>query len=368
MKLLLFHNIATSYYKNIVFNEFYKIHNDFKVVHLAETEKIRDWKIDISDIEYPYEILAKGSLNDHSSIFFIRAVWKLLSEEKPDVVYFGGYYHVAYWTALLWAKIYKVKILLEMDSNRFDHVRVKSKELIKHFFITKCDIGLTYGELSKEYFIDLGMPSEKIVIKSNVSSRSLFYQSANLPKLKPLKYKKHFIYVGRFSEEKNLFRLLKAFHEAKTSTRASEWGLLLVGSGSQEKELKDYIVENNITGVIFLGFVDKHDLKNYYNNADVFILPSTREPWGLVTNEAMMCGLPVIISTQCGCSLDLVNGNGYTFDPFDEQELASLLCSYMLDEEDVLSQEEQSIKIIKEFTPEGAAKIIKKAINMAGEA
>lgn len=363
-KVLLIHNIATSYYKNIVFNEFFKLYNNFKVIHLAETENIRDWKIDLTDIEYPYSVLAQGSMNDYSKWFFIKKIWKTLNDERPNIIYIGGYFHIAYWVALLWAKIYKARVILEMDSNKFDHVREPKKEFIKKFFIKQCDVGMTYGELSKSYFLELGMPIKNIIIKPNVSSRTLFYTDSSLEKPRCMIHEKYFIYVGRFSKEKNLIFLLESFQEAFTKTNAEHWGLLLVGSGPQEDELQKYVKVNNIKNVVFSGFVDKKDLVCYYNHATVFVLPSIREPWGLVVNEAMMCGLPVVVSSQCGCSLDLVDGNGYIFDPFNNSQLVSIFIRYMTNQENILKQRTKSVSIVESFTPETAAQCISKAVSL----
>lgn len=358
-KILLFHNIATSYYKNIVFNEFYKIHKNFKVIHLAETEKIRDWKIDISDIEYLYAILAKGRLEDHSKIKMIKNIISILNEEDPDIVYLGGYYHIEYWIVLFWAKIKQRKIILEMDSNKFDHKRVYLKELIKKVFVSFIDIGITYGKLSMEYFKELGLDENKIVIKPNVTSKKLFHISQNKITFKK---KNNFIYVGRFSEEKNLIRLLEAFSDATTQSKTNDWGLILIGSGNQEDELNSFINSNNIENVEIIGFVDKYDLSKYYNSATVFILPSISEPWGLVANEAMACAKPVLISSQCGCSLDLVYENGYIFNPWNKNELVELLISYMKGNEDIEKQSIKSKEIIEHFTPQYAAKQILEAV------
>ncbi|WP_421716483.1 glycosyltransferase family 4 protein [Arcobacter arenosus] len=367
MKILLIHNIATSYYKNIVFNEFYKIYKNFKVLHLAETEKIRDWKIDLSDIEYPYEVLVQGSIDNKGKLYYIKKIWQLLNNENPKILYLGGYFHIAFWTALIWAKIHSVKIILEMDSNKFDHVRVEWKEYIKKIFVSNCTVGITYGELSRAYFQELGMSNKKIIIKPNVSSKTLFYKSNLLEKPNCMIIDNYFIYVGRFSKEKNLLLFLNAFNDAYKKLKTQKWGILLVGSGPQEEELKEYISKFNIPNVTFSGFVDKNDLVKYYNYSKVFVLPSTSEPWGLVANEAMMSGLPVIISTQCGCSLDLVQNNGFTFNPFNKLELEKILMTYMMEEVNINEQSKESLKLIEKFTPELAAKKIYDAITLIEE-
>ena len=360
-KLLLIHNIATSYYKNIVFNEFYNIHENFKVIHLAETEKIRDWKIDLSDIKYPCEVFAKGSSNDYSELFFVKKMISTLKKENPDIVYIGGYFHLSYWVALFWARLNNKKVILEMDSNKFDHKRVFVKELIKKFFVKFVDVGITYGELSKSYFIELGLCENKIVIKPNVTDSNLFRITTSKHTFTK---KYNFIYVGRFSEEKNLLSLLEAFKKAKNNDILNDWGLVLVGSGGQEKELKEYIKVNKIQNVEFTGFVDKNELAKYYTASTVFILPSISEPWGLVANEAMSCAKPVIISSQCGCSLDLVDNNGYIFDPWNQEELSEIMTNYIIGDVDIEKQSLKSLNIIKKFTPQYAASKIKYAMEL----
>lgn len=360
-KVLLLHNIATSYYKNIVFNEFYKIHKDFKVIHLAETEKIRDWKIDLSDIEYPYEVFAKGSSNDYSELFFVKKMLSALKKENPDIIYIGGYFHISYWVALFWAKLNNKKVILEMDSNKFDHKRVFIKELIKKFFVKFVDVGITYGELSKSYFMELGLSENKIAIKPNVTDSSLFKITTDNHIFRK---KYNFIYVGRFSEEKNLLLLLSAFNKSKNNDISDDWGLVLVGSGGQEKELKEYIKINKIQNIEFAGFVDKNELAKYYTASTVFVLPSISEPWGLVANEAMACAKPVIISSQCGCSLDLVDKNGYIVDPRNQEELSKIMTNYIIGNIDIEKQSLKSLNIIKDFTPEYAAGKIKDAMEL----
>ena len=357
-KVVFIHNIATAYYKNIVFNSFYEKHNNLKVIHLAETEKRRDWKVDLSDIKYPYEVLSKGCLDDVSNFKLLKKILIELNRELPDIVYLGGYYQAVYWFALLWAKIKKKKVIVEMDSNEFDHKRYFLKELIKKAFIKLCDAGLTYGQTSKSYLKQLGMKEERITIKPNVTHKDLFDKSLRKERPKEYHNKYNFLYVGRFSKEKNLIFLLDSFEQVNKGTDA-QWGLILIGSGPQEEELKSYLSEHGINNVSIISFIDKSELVTFYSHADLFVLPSISEPWGLVVNEAMACGLPVVVSKHCGCHLDLVRGNGFTFDPLDKAELSLILSKYINNKVNITLQKERSLKIISDYTPEKAAEKIK---------
>ena len=85
-----------------------------------------------------------------------------------------------------------------------------------------------------------------------------------------------------------------------------------------------YIIDNNVAGVDFFGFQQKESLFNFYNVADVLVMPSKRETWGIVVNEAMCFGLPIITSSKVGAAIDLVkNGlNGFLFESENKKELA----------------------------------------------
>jgi glycosyltransferase involved in cell wall biosynthesis len=137
------------------------------------------------------------------------------------------------------------------------------------------------------------------------------------------------IYVGRLAPEKNVGFLLSAFSRAVRSAGSSQLTLTLVGVGPSEPALRSECSRLGIEHLVeFKGYCPQKDLPQLYYAADFFILPSVREPWGLVALEAMLCGLPVLISTQCGCAADVVTPEtGWTFSPWNEDKLVELLCT-----------------------------------------
>ncbi len=175
---------------------------------------------------------------------------------------------------------------------------------------------------------------------------------------------RYFLYVGRLSQEKNLIRLLDAYRHYRTK-RPEGWGLVLVGDGSQRVELEDFATANGIRNVLWCGFRQIDELPAYYALSDCFILPSTSEPWGLVVNEAMACGLPVLVSSRCGCVPELVyeEENGFSFDPYDTMALAGLLERVAsLDEPRRQVMGAVSQKIISQYTPRVWAENLAKCI------
>ncbi len=168
----------------------------------------------------------------------------------------------------------------------------------------------------------------------------------------------NFLYIGRYSEEKNLLRLLKAYGRLRRENYG--WGLILVGNGSLKVNLARFIDQCSIKDVLLTGFKQKQDIPQYLAVSDTFILPSISEPWGLVVNEAMAAGLPLLISKNCGCYPDIVREgvNGFSFDPFDEEELYRLMECVVQGKFDLGKMGEASLDIIKEYTPERAAKVV----------
>jgi glycosyltransferase involved in cell wall biosynthesis len=103
------------------------------------------------------------------------------------------------------------------------------------------------------------------------------------------------------------------------------------------------------------GFKQYPELPNYYGLASAFVLPSISETWGLVVNEAMASGLPVLVSDRCGCAPDLVRDgtNGFTFDPYSVEEIASaMLRVWKMEDGELKRMGAESSRIIAAWGPE----------------
>jgi glycosyltransferase involved in cell wall biosynthesis len=114
------------------------------------------------------------------------------------------------------------------------------------------------------------------------------------------------------------------------------------------------------------GFKPYDELPVYYALANAFVHASTSEQWGLVVNEAIASGLPVIVSNRCGCAPELVNGNGFTFDPTNEHELtARLLEMASLSDDERKHLGDISYRIASNFAPERFGEGLERAASMA---
>ena len=372
-KCIIIHNIISPY-KTSLFNTLNKnIKGNFKVLYLSETEERREWQVNKKELKFPFEIMFKGRIEDINPIVMALRVYKRLNFYNPEIIIIGGYNYLACWSALMWAKIHKKKVLIMMESHYLDKPRNIIKENIKKLFVSNCNGALVDGIRHKNYAVSLGLQSEKIFIKRGTGPVDISWYQKKISKIKKDKIilckklnipYRNFLYVGRFSPEKNIIFLLKNFKNIQEEG-VKDWGLILLGSGPQKKEIESFIDKNNIKNIFLPGFKQKEEIPFYYALADCFILPSISEPWGLVVSEAMACGLPILVSNRCGCYPDIVHDgeNGFSFDPLNDNEFLEFMKNICYGKYNLEEMSKASLKIIKEYTPEKVAKVYKNAVN-----
>ncbi len=150
---------------------------------------------------------------------------------------------------------------------------------------------------------------------------------------------------------KNLQTLLRAFQ--KYRKRNGPWSLVLVGTGEEESQLRQVAAAQDTCAIHFAGVKQLPELVKYYAFASCFVLPSISEPWGLVVNEAMASGLPMLVSNRCGCATDLVEegANGFLFDPEDTEAIADVMARISSGRVDLVKVGERSRERIAAFNP-----------------
>lgn len=370
MKILIVHNQLWAHYKAIIFNELQKImsHNksdSLLVVQIAAVEKSR---VNLGDLDnsihqYPYTLLHEGTLEEISLLNRISGILKAIKDFKPDVVNLTGYYDIASWTVLFYCKLKGIKTVLSNESTANDHTRNGIKESIKSLIIKQFDGYFNFGTRSENYILSLGISTKKMLVKRNCVDNKALKQiylkylpernrHQQMLKISP----KNFIFVGRLIDYKNLFHFLEAFKLAQTKS-SNDWGVIILGDGELKEDLQQFVFKNKIQNISFQNGVSWQQVPEYLALSDVLVLPSYSEPWGLVVNEAMACGLPVIVSDQCGCAIDLVkNGeNGFTFSPDNQEQLTKILLKFMNNEVDSEQMGLVSQRIIQEYSPENVA-------------
>ena len=253
-----------------------------------------------------------------------RALWNRISELQPELVLVPGYYTLPAIAAALWAKFHRATSVLMTESTAYDHPRVGWKEWAKGLLLRGLfDWAVAGGKEHLAYLEQLGFPADRTAQFYDVVDNELFAQGTDALRGQSacdfdLPTEPYFVYVGRFAEEKNISRLLESWMAYRRE--GGTWPLVLVGDGPLASSLRDAAAASSFgADVYFPGLKSSRALLPYYAFAGCFILPSTREPWGLVVNEAMAAGLPVLVSDRCGCAADLVEPgrNGFVFAPTD---------------------------------------------------
>lgn len=220
---------------------------------------------------------------------------------------------------------------------------------------------LASGQKTEEYLIKKGISKERIYVGTQgLSETELLGQlQINRDEAKKqlgLAKKKIVLFVGYLTKRKGIFELVDTF------IRMNHDGAMLViaGAGKEEKQLKKIVGGKD--NILFTGYVDGKEKAIYYAIADVFVLPTFIDPWGLVIMEAMMFGLPIITTTKAGAS-ELIQGNGIIIEPGDCKALEKAITFLLDNDEQRHEMGQSSLEIIKDYTVERAADTFIEAIS-----
>ncbi len=288
---------------------------DLQVIFLSETDReLRQWHIYRDEIRFSYRVLPSWRLQmGKRKLLFNCGLKAALERFTPQTVICGGYNYVASWSAALWARARGIPFILWTESTERD---ARSggflTERLRNKFLGYCSGFVVPGSASLQYLTQLKV-SEEIVytapnavdndffaITSQATRETIGYRAAHgLPD-------RFILYAGRFVPSKGIFDLLAAY-EGLPAEITSAVGLVFVGGGPAESHLRTLSGKSPRGRISVLSFRQREDLAALYASADVFVFPTHSDPWGLVVNEAMACGLPIVCTDIAGCVADLVS-------------------------------------------------------------
>lgn len=364
-----------------------------------------------SSAEYEWKASESGglkrvALNDRGSSYdlpieeFKGRLFQVLDEYKPEVVVVPGWGYRGALMALGWGLIHRIPVICMSESTQWDEARNPLKEWIKRRIIGLFSSALVGGTPHRDYMEELGMPSDRIFPGYDAVDNRFFSEEARKIGVRRWEMGGEkqlcFLASARFIEKKNLFRLLRAYARYREEVKSKKlkvegetgareglkpstldprpsmvpqpWPLVLLGDGGLREELEKLRSELGLEDCIQMpGFKQYEELPEYYAAAGAFIHASTTEQWGLVVNEAMASGLPVLVSNRCGCARDLVKDgeNGWTFDPSDEEQMADLMLRIASDEDARERMGARSREIIANWGPDRFASGVKAAVEAA---
>ena len=346
---------------------------DLHVIFLAENDpSLRQWRVYKSEIKFQYQVLTSWRRRiGRYNVLINPGVLKALNTIGPDVVMCGGYNYLASWEAGYWASWHRVPLLLWSESTGLDRRRGhRLVELMKARFLTLCQAFVVPGISAMQYLKSLGIPEERIHTAPNAVDTGLFAGLAedarqtesqkHIGHPLPLRY---FLYVGRLVQGKGVFDLLEAYARLDPAIRASV-GLVFVGDGVDASDLQARASQVTPGMIHFAGFVHREDLPEFYAKADALIFPTHSDTWGLVVNEAMSCGLPVIASSVAGCVADLVRDcwNGYVVISGDPSQLAAAMSRIAVNPRMRKEMAARSRERIKSYSPAAWAEGMVRAV------
>ncbi|MDU6365065.1 MAG: glycosyltransferase family 4 protein [Clostridium sp.] len=358
MKVAFVTNIRAPY-RILQFNEFAKINDiKFTAYYTHKESENRKWE---SKKNIGYDEIYLGGFNLSEKYGYInKGIFNLVNNN--DVIIIGGYEQPTYIFISILCKLLKKKYIISFDgisTNRLSDCESKLKKTIKNIVIKNASFILGNGEVSKIYFNEVfNYPIKKIYNQYLTVDGELIntlYKEKEKNRVEfrnkyGIKFnEKVLMYTGRLIDIKNLDSIIRAI----STLKKLDITLVVVGGGDLEDRLNQLAAELNIK-IIITGFIsNQEELFKHYFLADAFILSSLYEPWGLVVNEAMFAGLPVIVSSICGCSLDLVKNNGYIINPYDLDDIKNKI-NRLLYEDDIDYMGRKSREIINEWTFENS--------------
>ena len=352
-------------YRIPVFNALAKVSDlDPHVVFLAKTDStMRQWRIYADEMRFSYEVLPSWRCRfAQYNLLVNQSVTSVLQKVDPDVVLCGGYNYLASWQAMRWARRNHVPFLVWSESTAADHRRKHwLVESLKHNFLNHCDGFVVPGKSALEYMQQVAISPGRIFVAPNAVDIDLFSAGEKAARAQeerlrselglPLRY---FLFVGRLVKSKGVIDLLEAYNRLSPDLRAN-LGLVFVGDGTHRAELESR-ARSILPGTVhFAGFVHRDELANYYGLAECFVFPTHSDPWGLVVNEAMACGLPVICTNVAGCAADLVKANGRAVAPRDLQQLATAMQEVATDPYLRARMSRHSRDLIQGYSPQACA-------------
>lgn len=305
----------------------------------------------------------------------VRSLNTCLSELRPDVVCINGWSFGGCIAALAWCASHQVPAIMMSESTAIDHPRRWWREAIKRRIVSLCSASLVSGSRHRDYMSELGVSPDSVFTGYGAIDNEHFRAGADAARRAQAQLRasrslpeRYFMACSRFSEKKNLFRLLQAYRQYRERCASPPWSLLIIGEGELKEQLLAVRDQLGLQDQVqFPGPKGYRELPVYYGLASALVHASTTEQWGLVVNEAMAAGLPVIVSERCGCASDLVaHGiNGLLFDPYDVDALAEAMIEVADGSADRLAMGRASREIVARWSPERFAESLGSAVEVA---
>ncbi|MFO1496429.1 MAG: glycosyltransferase family 4 protein [Lysobacterales bacterium] len=302
----------------------------------AGFERSVQWDIDLL-AGYEYRFLGSAARTRTPAGFWslvVPEVWSELRSGQYDVLWLHGYGYFACVLSFIAAKSMGMPVLLRGETH-LSLSRRGWRRWLRDRLLRRAsawiDAFLAIGSRNRDYYRSLGVEDSRIHLVPYSVDNQRFTSAAQMTDLQRTSMRKKLgftsdipivLYASKLVERKHPHTLMKAVSQLQQ--QGVRLGLCYVGSGPMEPALRQLETTLGLTDCVYTGFVNQSELPAVYAACDIFVLAAESEPWGLVVNEVMCAGLPVIIGEQVGCAADLVvpGKNGCLVSAGDVDELA----------------------------------------------
>ena len=295
------------------------------------------WDVDLL-AGYPYSFVgpnARTLVPVGFSSTIVPQIWGAVRRGGFDALWIHGHGVAANLIALLAAKSIGIPVFMRCETHlglpRAGGKAVLRKPIMTMLYRT-IDGFLAIGSANRDFYRAMGVPDKRISLMPYTVDNARFMEKSTLSEDQRAATCKRYgissdrpaiLYISKFMRRKHPDHLVQAAKRLVAEGLAFD--LVLAGNGEMQAELEQLAAE--LPYVVMPGFVNQREMPAILGACDMFVLPSEDEPWGLIVNEAMCAGLPVVVSSEVGCSADLVeNGrNGQTFRAGDIDGLTNAL-------------------------------------------
>src|ERR1700722_1061764 len=304
-------------------------------------------------------------------------LWNFIRHEKFDaIISHIGYTHATFWISYFAARSKRIPFLFGTDASRIEprddsKLKLALKKVLWPAVFSLAGQILTASSAGRDLIISLGFPPDRVSMTLITVDNDWWLAQANAidraDARKSLAFaptEKIILFCAKLQPWKRPTDLLHAF----ASAAIPDAKLVFAGDGAQRAELESEAAARGISGKVqFLGFVNQSQLPKLYKAADLMVIPSHYEPFGLVVNEAMLCGCPVVASDRVGAVHDLVTHTetGYVFPCGVTDILASPLQTALSDPIRLESIRQKALQRISMWTPQASADALVEAVERA---
>ncbi len=372
-RVVLIHNFLAPF-RNPLFEELAR-RFDLEVWILGDIGVIREWDMKPSEMNFRCRRIAGATLgigSRYNALLLNYALPRELAKSDAEVVICCGWDSPAAFYCGLWARCSPKPFILWSGSTAAETSKLRTWTTpIVRWLVRSANAWIADGSRAATYLASLGATSERTFPAFNAVDNAFYWEASRLNDAEKAAVRSQLgeddgpvlIYVGNLLALKGVFELVEAFaifgeHDATAQ-------LFIVGEGGDGDTLRSRCVQLGITDrVVFTGFMEADEIAKCFGIADLLVLASRQEIWGMVINEALASGVPVLATDVCGAIADLVEEgvNGYVVPSGDAEVLADAMIRHFSAPETHEQMRAAARDRIASFTVNAAADTFERAV------